>query len=457
MIVQIDPVIFSLGPVQVRWYGLMYVIGFMISGYLARKLVDRGFFKVTKEKVDSLITTMLIGMILGARIIYVIVYNWDYYSNHLLESFAVWQGGLSFHGALLGLLAGGFVFAKRNKISWAQVMDVTALVGTPGLFFGRIGNFINGELVGRVTDVSWCFNFNGYDGCRHPSQLYESAKNLLIFGTLWNLKNKNYKLKLVTQQAPVVLSDIIHVLDASELSSIGNKSQVDRHDVAECVLETLKPTAFDGVNQISETGRFVIVDNYEIAGGGIILAPVFEEETTLKKRIKSRAFNWERSDITPGKRAEKYKHKSALVVMAGELNTGKINIAKALEETLFKMGKFTYFLGISNELLVAGMGLNDKVLEKARHIQHLGEISYILADAGLILITSISNVDRYELDMLKALNSSHKTVIVNVGENTFPEGYVDLVLQENEDPQTAAQKITDVLLKAILPDPEYTI
>ncbi len=292
---------------------------------------------------------------------------------------------------------------------------------------------------------------------RIPYVSSQFKANVFWMGKQPFVKDKNYKLKLVSQQVPVVLSDIIHVLDASELSSIGNKSQVDRHDVAECILETLKPTAFDSVNQAPETGRFVIVDNYDIVGGGIILAPVFEEETALSKRVKSRKFSWERSDITPGKRSEQYQHKPALVVMAGEFNTGKINIAKALEEKLFDMGKFTYFLGISNELLSGGTGSNDKVLEKARHIQHLGEMSYILSDAGLILITSISNVDQYELDTLRSLNSPNKTFIVNVGDNRFPEGYADLLLPENDNPDVAAQKIIDALLKAILPDPEYSI
>jgi bifunctional enzyme CysN/CysC len=271
------------------------------------------------------------------------------------------------------------------------------------------------------------------------------------------VKEKNYKLKLVTQQVPVVLSEIIQVLDASELSSIANKSQVDRHDVAECVLETLKPAAFDGVGQISETGRFVIVDNYEIVGGGIILAPVFEEESALKKHVKSREFYWERGNITPGTRANRYTHKSVLVVLAGEINAGKMNIAKALEEILFTMGKFTYFLGVSNELLTAGEGVEDKVLGRLRHIQQLGEMSRVLTDAGLILITSISHIDQYELDTLKSLNRPNKTFVVNVGANNFSDGYIDLTLPSDSAPQLAAQKITDALLRVIVPDPEFTI
>ncbi|CAN0028891.1 unnamed protein product, partial [Chrysoparadoxa australica] len=141
MVVDFDPNIFSLGPLQIRWYGMMYVVGFVLANFLLKKLSERGFFKVPKEKVDSLITISFVCMFLGARLAYVFIYNWSYYKDHLAELFSVWNGGLSFHGALAGLLAGGFIFAKKNGISWAQVMDYVAVAGTPGLFFGIMGNF----------------------------------------------------------------------------------------------------------------------------------------------------------------------------------------------------------------------------------------------------------------------------------------------------------------------------
>jgi len=189
MVVDFDPNIFTLGPLQVRWYGMMYVIGFVLANFLLKKLVDRGFFKVAKEKVDSLITVMFICMFLGARIFYVFIYNWDYYQHHLTELLSVWKGGLSFHGALAGLLVGGFIFARMNKISWAQVMDNAALAGAPGLFFGRMGNFINGELFGRVTDSSFGLIFPaGGPFPRHPSQLYEGfLEGIVLTAILWFL------------------------------------------------------------------------------------------------------------------------------------------------------------------------------------------------------------------------------------------------------------------------------
>jgi len=189
MVVDFDPDIFSIGPIHVRWYGMMYVVGFVLANFLLKKLVERGFFKVSKEKVDTLISIMFICMFIGARIFYVFIYNWDYYQHHIAELFAVWNGGLSFHGALAGLLTGGYIFAKREGISWAQVMDSVALAGAPGLFFGRMGNFINGELYGRITGTDYGLIFPaGGPYPRHPSQLYEGVlEGIVLSLILWFL------------------------------------------------------------------------------------------------------------------------------------------------------------------------------------------------------------------------------------------------------------------------------
>jgi phosphatidylglycerol:prolipoprotein diacylglycerol transferase len=188
----LNPVLLDLGPVQIRWYGLMYVIGFVIAGFLLKKLVRSGFFKITEDKIDSLITTMIICMFIGARTFYVFIYNWDYYSQNLMDLLAVWKGGLSFHGAIVGLLVGGYIFARQQKITLFEVMDSVALVGTPGLFFGRIGNFINGELYGRITSSPLGVIFrDGGPFPRHASQLYEAfLEGLLLSIILWIVKKK---------------------------------------------------------------------------------------------------------------------------------------------------------------------------------------------------------------------------------------------------------------------------
>ena len=344
------------------------------------------------------------------------------------------------------------IFLPSNKTSRIAAIE--------GFNIDKTGQASAGQSVGFMLDVQ-VYIRPGNIMCRindqRPHVSTKFKTNIFWMGKQPLVKNKDYKLKLATQQVPVVLSSILQVLDSSELSSIDNKPQVDRHDVAECILETLKPTVFDEVSHIPQTGRFVIVDNYEIVGGGIVLSPVFDNETVLTKHIKAREYSWERGNITCEKRALKYRHKSALVVLAGAEDTGKKDIAKALEEKLFHMGKLTYFLGISNELLSSGTGHNDKVLERIRHIQQLGEMAHVLTDSGLILITSVSGIDQYELDILKSLNLPNKTVIINVGENIFSQGYVDLTIPLNEEAQKGAEKIADLLVKATLPDPEYSI
>jgi bifunctional enzyme CysN/CysC len=292
------------------------------------------------------------------------------------------------------------------------------------------------------------------DHLPHVSSKFKA--NIFWMGKQPLVKGKTYKLKVATQQVPVMLSEILSVMNASELSA-AQKPHVDRHEVAECVLEAMKPVAFDAVGDIAETGRFVIVDNYEISGGGIILAPVFNEETALKQHIKKREYEWERSHIDPEKRAAKYDHKSALIIITGQIDTGKQKIAKALEEELFNLKRFTYFLGVSNRLSLASTDLKDKTLSKFEHLQQLGELAHIMTDAGLILITSITDIDEYELDMLKSLNLPNKTLVVKVGEGSFGDNKADLTLVENEDPQSAVKKIVDLLIRSVVLDPEYFI
>lgn len=289
----------------------------------------------------------------------------------------------------------------------------------------------------------------------HVSNMFKA--NIFWMGKQPLVKNKNYKLKLATQQVPVVLKEIIGVLDASEISSIQNKTQVDRHDVAECVMEALKPVAFDEIANMASTGRFVLVDNYEIAGGGIILAPVFESETTLGKHIKNRNQHWEKGDVTQSSRANRFQHKSALVVLTGQTNTGKAAVAKALERKLFDLKKNVYYLGLSNQLLSAKESLTDKAISRIQHVQDLGEIAHIMTDSGMVLITTISDIDEYELEMLKNLNRPNPTVVVHFGEERFAKSNVNIKLTENPDSAKAAEEIAQYLNKELFLDPEFTI
>jgi phosphatidylglycerol---prolipoprotein diacylglyceryl transferase len=188
----IDPVIFSVGPFQVRWYGAMYVLGFLVGGFILKYLAEKKFWPLPKEAIDKYITWLIVGMFFGARLFYVFLYNWEYYSVNPVDMFAVWKGGLSFHGAVFGMCIATWLFAKKHNLHFFQIADSMAVAGSPGLFFGRMGNFINGELYGRVTD-SWAgVIFPGAGPFpRHPSQLYEGIlEGIVLFFILFAIHKK---------------------------------------------------------------------------------------------------------------------------------------------------------------------------------------------------------------------------------------------------------------------------
>lgn len=172
---QIDPVIVSLGPLQLRWYSMMYVIGLMAVYYFFRHASKKGTLKLDQQQIENVMLYALIGMIVGARLTYVFVYNFDHYMAHPEEIIATWKGGLSFHGAILGISLAILLYCRRNGKRFFNVMDHMVIAAPIGLGFGRIGNFINGELWGRVTDAPIGMVFpDGGPLPRHPSQLYES-------------------------------------------------------------------------------------------------------------------------------------------------------------------------------------------------------------------------------------------------------------------------------------------
>lgn len=157
------------------------VIGFFILKYLIRKK----FLSLDSKSLDKFLTWIIVSMFIGARLFYVFVYNWAYYAENLLEVLAVWRGGLSFFGAVFGMLVAVWIFSRRYRLNFYQLTDCLVIAGTPGLFFGRIGNFINGELYGRVTDswVGMVFPMGG-PFTRHPSQLYEAIFEGIILSVI---------------------------------------------------------------------------------------------------------------------------------------------------------------------------------------------------------------------------------------------------------------------------------
>jgi phosphatidylglycerol:prolipoprotein diacylglycerol transferase len=184
-----DPVAFSIGPLKVRWYGLMYLVGFTIAWVLGRYRAKRPDSGWQPTQVDDLVFYNALGVILGGRIGYVVFYGFSAFLHNPLMLFKVWEGGMSFHGGLLGVLIAMLLFTRKVNKGFFEVTDFLAPLIPPGLFFGRIGNFINGELWGRVSDLPWAMVFHTPGAGplpRHPSQLYEAAlEGVVLFIVLW--------------------------------------------------------------------------------------------------------------------------------------------------------------------------------------------------------------------------------------------------------------------------------
>lgn len=188
---RIPPEIVRVGPFAIRWYGVMYIVGYIVGIGIARRRVRRGMVPFSESAVDTLVGYLVVGMLLGARLVYVFIYDPAHYAAHPLDALAVWHGGLSFHGAVLGMTAAIALFARRHHIPFWTVADTIALAAPPGLFFGRLGNFINGELYGRATSVPWAMVFpaDPLHIPRHPSQLYEALlEGVLLFVVLRTLE-----------------------------------------------------------------------------------------------------------------------------------------------------------------------------------------------------------------------------------------------------------------------------
>ena len=196
----LDPVLFDFGFLVIRWYSLAYIFGILIGWWLGKRIILKRFqnlnFNFDIKEFDNLITYIIIFMLLGGRIGYVLFYNFGYYLSNPFDILKIWEGGMSFHGAVVGIILGTYWFSIKKNISTFFLLDIVSFVAPIGIFFGRIANFINGELVGKTTDVFWGVIFpNIDDKIRHPSQLYEAFFEGIVLFIIMNLIlfRNNYK------------------------------------------------------------------------------------------------------------------------------------------------------------------------------------------------------------------------------------------------------------------------
>jgi len=221
-----------------------------------------------------------------------------------------------------------------------------------------------------------------------------------------------YKLKLAAARVAVQLAELRSVMDASDLSSSRGKTQVERHDVAECVLETAKPVAFDLASELPVTGRFVIVDNYEIAGGGIVLQALGDERRVLEAHVSQREAAWESGAVALHEREARQRHRAKLVVAIGPDEAALRELGCALERRLFDAGHAAYYLGLSNLERGIDAGVFDGFERRDERVRRLGELARILTASGQIVITVLPEADQADLETLRALNAPQQILTV---------------------------------------------
>ena len=187
-----DPVAFQIFSLEIRWYSLSYIIGILVGWFLSKRIFISN--NELRDKFDDYITYLILGIIIGGRLGYVFFYNFEYYMNNLSDIFKVWQGGMSFHGGLLGIIFVSILFAKKNNHDPFRYLDVVAIVAPIGIFFGRIANFINSELYGVETNLPWGVKFLKIDNLsRHPSQIYEAIfEGIILLFILLYFRKKGF-------------------------------------------------------------------------------------------------------------------------------------------------------------------------------------------------------------------------------------------------------------------------
>ena len=260
------------------------------------------------------------------------------------------------------------------------------------------------------------------------------------------VKRKEYLLKLGTARVTCRLEEILRVMDASTLDAATQRSAVQRHDVAECVLKLDRAIACDLADDIAATSRFVIVDDYEIRGGGIVREALPDRQTMVRDRVMLRNYKWEPSIIQPERRAEKYNQKAALILVTGAEEAERKGLAKSLEGKLFEDGKVVYFLGIGSVLYGVDADIERKPENRLEHMRRLAEVANLMLDAGIILVVAAAELTQEDLEVIKTAVQPDWIETIWAGETITTDIAWDLHLPDGGSPESVDQ------LKAHLQD-----
>jgi len=242
------------------------------------------------------------------------------------------------------------------------------------------------------------------------------------------VKRKEYLLKLGTARVTARVEEILRVMDASTLDATDQRKVVQRHDVAECVLKLDRAIACDLAEDVAATSRFVIVDDFEIRGGGIVREALPDRQASVRNQVLLRNYKWEPSIIQPEHRAEKYNQKAALILVTGSNETERKGVAKALEGKLFEDGKVVYFLGIGNVLYGVDADIERKQVNRLEHMRRLAEVANLMLDAGIILIVAAAELTQDDLEVIKTAVQPDLIETVWAGDNITTDLAFDLHL-----------------------------
>jgi bifunctional enzyme CysN/CysC len=269
--------------------------------------------------------------------------------------------------------------------------------------------------------------------------------NLFWLGHEAMRRDKEYVFKMGASRHPVRLHRVVRVLDASSLRASRRKEVIERHDVAEVELAFDSDMAFDPVDKIPYTSRFVIVDDYEIRGGGIVRGTTDDENGWIRENVRLRNFNWDRSTISPIRRAERYNQRSTLVLITGPENSGKHELANRLEERLFLDGKFVYFLGVGNIKRGLSADIQEVPVSPDEHIRRLAEVSHLFLDAGAILIVTGVQLDQDDLDLIRVPVNPEAILTVWAGPEVTTDIDVSVHIPDPTDFSGAVEQIKSAL------------
>jgi len=299
-----------------------------------------------------------------------------------------------------------------------------------------------GELMSRTADAPPRF------ATRFRANVFWLGKSPMIPG-------KRYKLKIGAARTPVELVRIQNIVDAGDLTSVKDAQQVNRHDVAECILETARPIAFDCVEDLERTSRFVIVDGYDIAACGTVLEALESGSLLLEEQVSSRERRWQKGYLNEADRAARNGHKGKFIVITGGTSPGIRDLARHLEKRLFLARCQTYYLAIENLFEDLRSLEESEPMARVEHLERLGEIAHLMADSGVLFITALEGLGNHEVNRLRILSQPHQLFVVNIRASRDESVPADFTIEPGSDHRATVETIIELLSSSgILPDYE---